>query len=369
MTRRLLLLAGLAILGLTINHSAGWGQIAMFLWTDRYRPVTVPNWDGFATPLHYVFLVLRVFGLFVVPAFLFIAGFFIAYAIRGRDLPSASKIIARRLRSLLIPYLIWSSVIFVADALQGIEFQPVEYLIRLLTLGADPSLYYIPLLCYLTLLSPLIVRAAQVKPRALLMISALIQLIAIVPRYGRLFGWQGSALDLVIRLSPDWSITRWVFFFSLGVVGGVQIKQFKAWLTQHRDGLFTALIGLFLLGILESDLLLRLTKLYWFAGISSLSANLLAVAFVLWFLSLDAVTGRISITLAHLGPRSYGVYLVHPLLMELVARVIRSFAPGLLAYQGVFALIVFVSGLGGSLLMMAAVAKSPVRRAYAYLFG
>jgi hypothetical protein len=45
MTRRLLYLSGLAIVGVILYHAVGWGFVGMFWWTDRYAPVTVPNFD------------------------------------------------------------------------------------------------------------------------------------------------------------------------------------------------------------------------------------------------------------------------------------------------------------------------------------
>ena len=67
MARRILLLSGLAILAVVLNHAGGFGQIAMFLWADRYRPVSVPNWDQLGTPVHYALLTIRSVGVFAVP--------------------------------------------------------------------------------------------------------------------------------------------------------------------------------------------------------------------------------------------------------------------------------------------------------------
>ena len=71
------------------------------------------------------------------------------------------KGVLARLKVLLIPYLIWSTVIFIGDALQGDIYRPAEYLWRLLTVGAVGPYFYIPLLCYCTLLAPLIVPAVK----------------------------------------------------------------------------------------------------------------------------------------------------------------------------------------------------------------
>ena len=67
MTKRLLTLSGLAILIVVLNHAAGYGQIALFLWADRYLPVSVPNWGALGSFLHYVLIAVRSLGSFAVP--------------------------------------------------------------------------------------------------------------------------------------------------------------------------------------------------------------------------------------------------------------------------------------------------------------
>jgi surface polysaccharide O-acyltransferase-like enzyme len=369
MTKRVFLLSGLAILAVVLNHAGGYGQIALFLWADRYRAVPVPDWDQLGTLPHYVLIMVRSLGVFAVPAFLFISGFFVAYAARGNRPAPRWKVVKARIVNLLVPYVIWSGIVFIGDALQGITYEPVEYLLRLVTRGANRPLYYVPLLCYFYLLSPLIVPIAKTKWRLLLSVSALIQLGTIVLRYLMLFGLKIPGLDLMIRITPDWSLIRWVFFFALGTVAGLHIQRFKAWLAVRKWGLLATTAVLFPLNILESDVLLRTTRNHWGATISTMSYSLFAIAFILCFLAFAQVSIPFSRTLYQLSKRSYGIYLLHPSIMEFVARVIRQITPSLLAHQILFVTLVFVAGLGIPLLLMVAMTKSPGRRYYRYLFG
>ena len=61
MNKRLLMLSGLAITAVAVNHAANWGFIALFWWTDRYRAVAVPNYDQpvICGPLDRVSIVIR----------------------------------------------------------------------------------------------------------------------------------------------------------------------------------------------------------------------------------------------------------------------------------------------------------------------
>ena len=76
--RRLLILNGLAIIGVILFHAAGWGFVAIFAWSDRYMPVmeTVSDQRGSA-PYNALRLVEQLV-VFSIPAFLFVSGFFIA---------------------------------------------------------------------------------------------------------------------------------------------------------------------------------------------------------------------------------------------------------------------------------------------------
>lgn len=112
MTKRLFLLNGLAILAVVCSHATGWGSIAMSPWADRYRLVVGPDYDQTGTLPYYMLLAMKCLMPFSVPAFLFVSGFFVAYAARGSQSALSWKMVIVRLRNLLVPYLIWSVVIF-----------------------------------------------------------------------------------------------------------------------------------------------------------------------------------------------------------------------------------------------------------------
>jgi len=46
----------------------------MFWWTDRYLPVSVPNFDQFGGPSYYFYRVLEQLVIFMIPAFFFVSG-------------------------------------------------------------------------------------------------------------------------------------------------------------------------------------------------------------------------------------------------------------------------------------------------------
>ena len=62
-----------------IHHATAYGLQAMFMWTDRYRDVAVPNYDMLGSLSFYVTIIVRQLDVYSVPAFLFISGYFIAF--------------------------------------------------------------------------------------------------------------------------------------------------------------------------------------------------------------------------------------------------------------------------------------------------
>jgi len=368
MTKRLFLLNGLAILAVVCNHASGWGYTAMFWWVHRYRPVSSPNFDQLGTLPYYALLVVKQLTVFSVPAFLFVSGFFVAYTAQGSQPALNWKVVRARITTFLVPYIIWSLVIFSGDFLQGITYAPAEYLKRLTFGGATEAYFYIPLICQFYLLSPLVVPIAKSRGKLLLLLSAFLQLCTMSLRYLVVFGVEAPAVDLMIHLMPAWTFIRLALFFTFGVVSGFNVKQLKQWLPRLKRGLLVAVVALGLIAILEREVMYNAVGGNWDA-FCSIPSMLYASAFILCFLAFDKVSSPFSKTIYQLGSKTYGIYLLHPKVLEFVARVTYHVAPWMLGHQVLFQPLLIVFGLGGPLLFMTAVARSPARRAYRLLFS
>jgi membrane-bound acyltransferase YfiQ involved in biofilm formation len=369
MIKRAFLLNGLAILAVVCNHAGAWGYTAMFWWVDRYRPVVAPNYDQVGSLAYYVLLTVRQLAVFSVPAFLFVSGFFVAYAARGRRSTLDWRVIKNRITHLLIPYLIWSAVLFAGELLEGIHYPPTDYLKRLLLGSAHPAYFFVPLLCQFYLLSPLLIPIARTRWRSLLLGSALIQLGTVGLRYAELF-WDVSipAPHTLLKVAFPLFFS-WLFFFTFGVVAGFRLSGLKKWLSRYRWALLVVAIALGAATIIEPELIYRSVGKEWRGGVKAISANLYAVAFISCFLAFHQVPIAFSRLLHQLGKRSYGIYLLHPKLLEYVARGIRLLLPWMLAHQALLQPTLVALAVGGPILLMTIVAKSPARGFYQHLFG
>jgi len=363
------LLRGWAILAVLANHATGSGFVAMFWWAHRYRPVTSPNYDQLGTLSYHILTAINQLAMFSVPAFLFMSGLFITFAVRGSSPVLSWKVIRARLVFLLWPFLIWSILVFAVDGLLGTFHSPTEYLVKLVTGNATGAYFFVPLLVQFYLLSPFLVRWAKARPRSLLAVSALLQWALVsVPYLGAIIG-RSAALYQVVN-SLDWVFVRWSFYFILGLTFGFHSKSVGAWLARHRLALLIGTIILGSLSVLECQLLYRATSNWkWAYTLFKLSSTLYAVAFVLTFLACKSSFSVLSRTVEQIGKMSYGIYLIHPKVLELMAKVAYHVAPGLLAHQLVLAFLLFVGGLGGAWSLVTIAARSPLRRVYRYVFG
>jgi hypothetical protein len=369
MIRKLLGISELAILGVLLFHSAGWGFVAMFAWANRYLAVAVPDYSQSGTLSYYALRAIEQLVVFVIPAFLFVSGYFVAIA-TGRSQATVSwSIIAARTKSLLIPYLLWSVLLWGMQFLEGKVLSPLGYLEALLTGGTNPAYYYVPLLISMYLISPLLVHWAKTSCIALLIGAALIQLTVQLLYYPSLLGIDIGTLEPLVDVVPKWFFPARIFWFVFGIVAGFHLPQFRQPLHRYRWHLLTLVILLFVAGVIEWEKILELSGQAWLGHRETLIDSGLSLTVILCFLAFETLRLPFSGVLGDLSSKTYGIYLIHSPVMEVVARIVYRFAPALLGYQIVLQPLLLITGLGVPLLLMAMVNRSPWRGYYRYVFG
>ena len=105
MIRRLLLLNGFAAIGAVLYHATGWGYTAMFWWTDRYLPVDVPDFSQLGSVAYFSLRLVEQLIIFSIPSFLFVSGFFIAFATGKSQQTVSLKIVGTRIKKFGDPLL------------------------------------------------------------------------------------------------------------------------------------------------------------------------------------------------------------------------------------------------------------------------
>lgn len=383
MTRRFLLIMGLGILGVILNHSATFGYQATFDLAWRYRPevaascedltppVRCPNYDQVHSATYWGLTVVRRFIAFGVPAFLLVSGYFIAFAAGRKDARIQWPILKTRVVGLIIPYVVWSIIIFAGQALFYNRVYPTawDYIVRLLIGGATGSYYYIPLLVQLYLLSPLLVPLAKNHWKWLLVGTAVLMLAVETLRYLQLFGIGGTAVNTLITLTPLWFFPRRLFWFALGIVFGFHIGDFKPFFIRHKNKFVYGAVLFYVLSLVEFEVLLALSGQPWIDFYSTYTTSIYAGLFMFAMLSAEKLKLPLTPQLMDLAAKAFGIYLVHEQVLELVGTLMFRYTPWLLGYQILYQPIMMFFGLGVPLLLMYLVSRSPAKKLYKYSFG
>jgi peptidoglycan/LPS O-acetylase OafA/YrhL len=363
------LLTGLAVICVVVNHALGWSFTSLFWWTDRYAPVTVPDFSALGTPRYYALRVLEQLVTFPPSAFIFVSGFFVAFA-AGRDAGRLSWATVRsRLTMLLIPYFLWSIAIFVGRRAEGAGDSLAGYVHQLLVGRAAEPYYYIPLITQLYLLAPLAVVWLNKYPKTILAGAAVAQFGVQAARYPVILGIDNAWAISVWRYTPGWFFPHMAFWFVFGIFVGFRSGALRQWLVRWRRVLPWVTLLLAVAAVFEWELLLRHSGRDWLTPTPTALDSLYSLAIILTFMALAESSLTLSRPLNALGARAFGVYLIHAPVLELFSRASYHATPLLLGHQVVFVSLLVAVGVGVPLVLMAIVNRTPVRPCYNYLFG
>jgi surface polysaccharide O-acyltransferase-like enzyme len=369
-TKQLLLLNGLAIVGVILFHSAGWGFVALFAWAGRYLPVASPDYSQAGSVAYFGLRLIEQAMVFSIPGFLCVTGFFVAFSTGEARSKSVLSRAWGRIRILIVPYVIWSAIIIFGLYLQDRHLDLVALLGMLLTGASNPAYYFVPLLIQLYLLGPLLVRIGRASPGLLLAGTGALQVVLYLVQYPILLRPDLPVVRLLALLTPKWLVFAYLFWFSLGIALRLHLPRLRA-AVENRRGLILAAIPLtFAAGVVEWELLRRWSGQPWIDTRSTLIDGMYSGVVLLGLLFfLTRLPSWLTRYIAGIGSRSYGIYLVHVPVMEVVARGVYHFAPPVLGFPALFLPLLVVAGLGAPLIGMALVRRSPLRPMYPYLFG
>jgi probable poly-beta-1,6-N-acetyl-D-glucosamine export protein len=370
MIRRMLYLNGLAITSVVLFHAVGMSFVAMIAWSHRYLPPGVPGTSQIGNLSYYLLRVLEQLIVFSIPAFLFVSGYFIAIA-TGRSRETISwGAVGMRLKNLLIPYLLWTFVILGLQViLEGQSHSLRRVIFDVLTGTTNEVMYFVPLLVQFYLLSPLLIRMAKRNWKLLLIVALVIQFGLQLLAYPLFLGLDlPNAAEILVRI-PKWFFPVRILWFTLGVIFGFHLEQFKPFLSRYRWVFLVVALLAIPLGVIEWELYFRLSGQEWLAHRETILDSIYGLAVILSFFAFAEAKLPLNKTIENLGSRSYGIYLTHAIFIQYTAKVIYRLTPQLLASQIVLLLTLLFVGLAGPLAMMAVFEHTPLRRYYKYIFG
>ena len=375
MDRKLFLLSGLAIVAVVCNHAAGWGY---------------PYTDSTLTGLirYYFILFVQNASVFAVPAFLFVSGAFSTFSHRaipantgqslGQVLKAVDwKAIRPRLIDILAPYLFWSVVVFGINALNGQVLSPTKYAWELLHGAALYEYYFVPMICQFYILAPIFVWYARSRPMALLLVSAAVQLLMSgLP--GLAMMWPNRQLLNILSGGFHWAFFgSWMLFYTAGVLYGTYWPKLKPILIRHRWRLLFASAVLAVVTTAETHILSSAAHLLpnasvwltiYFAPLT-IPSTLYGIVCALTFVGMSATWQFVPRLVSYLSTRTFGIYLVHILILEAAAGLLKMLVPAIILEPVLYVAVLVGAGVAVPVLLMLALSKSPMRKYQRYIFG
>lgn len=372
MVKRIILLNGFAILAVVLSHAAGWGQIAMINWADRYSAASVPDYSQINSLAYFVLFIVRQVTSFAVPAFIFTSGYFSAFSLNGvKSLAAGYRKLWPRLMWLFIPYTLWSACIFLYNHfLHHMNYTAFEIVKAYFTEGAIGSYYFIPLVGLLYLLAPLLALAMKKNTRLVVILSLAASLLPVVVTYLAFVGnLESGLITFLYGLTPSWSVIRWIFFMVLGMAFFGNLKAFKEWLTARTRMIVVVTVVFGVLALVEPEVMFRARHID-FRFLPQLLSNLVyALGMTMCILLAPVEKLRFNRQLAWAGSHSMSIFLAHMFTMEVVGRFFYHFMVPMLTLPLLLMVIYFAAGLLAPVLLMILLQRSPFKKAYPYVFG
>ena len=341
MSRQYGALSGVAIVLVVVNHSVHFGL--------QVSPV-----EGAWLKL---LSLLQALGSFAVPAFLFVSGAFLSYAARELSFGFVRASLGR----ILWPYVIWSTLFYGLVSLTNEVRPSIAVYIKNLLVGYP--YHFVPILIFWYVTAPIVVRVGKRHGALLLVAIGLYQTFLLALRWSDMVGAPGPLPDWMHALQPavlSTSMCEWAIYFPLGLVLSQHAAALTPWLLGVRWLAVGATVGLFVLGILNAF------EVMWAPWAR------FAAPVPLMFLLPVVERGWIPFVRGFevVGRRSYGIYLAHLVVINLV--VLLASWPRLNLDSR--PLVVFptflVAALGASLLLMNVMTRTlPARSVYRLVFG
>ncbi|MEN4012640.1 MAG: acyltransferase [Bellilinea sp.] len=348
MNRQFPALRGIAIFLVVINHSITLGMNAA-----RQAGISIPVWE------RYLLVTIKEIGIFAVPIFLFLAGSFFVYAAQGKSISIAYRsIVFSNLIHILLPYIIWSSAFYIMEYFLFGKTEDVIGYAKNLLVGYPNN--FVPLLIFFTLLSPILIWAVRKSPWVVLVVVFAYQLLLISILRPDFLGvtypaWVNLFAPPVIRLP----LAIWAIFYPMGIVYALFTEPILT--TARRWLMPLALVTLLLYSIAV------LTQL---GIIQVLLAEILVPAFAI---PLALLLNRNSIPFVRrfekLGKRSYGLYLMNLIVINLLIALTGWIFPFLMTVQTINAALMATITLSVPVLLMDWTERKAGRNGYRLLFG
>ncbi len=348
MNRQFIALNGLAIVIVVLVHSIHFTRLST-------QQMSYPEATGVA---RLILLALSGLSIFAVPTFLMTSGAFMAYAARRSPPRLPWRSVRAALERILRPYVLWSIVFYLLVFIQRGESYSLFGYIKNLIVGYPYN--FIPLLAFFYALSPFLVRLIPRYGYLVLTFIGLYQGLLIFILTPKSFGAVPPGF-LRVLAPPVLSTTLalWAIFFPIGLVYGLKMQHLAPILTKLKWPLVAVTLALYVIAVLHSAGVI-------FAPMAAVVARL---SFVLILPSVSRKVIPQVRRFEKISKRSYGLYLMHLIVLDLVMLAIQAFLPDLHQHPLLMMGLLFATGMIIPMAIMGVAAKIHFNLLYRYVFG
>lgn len=314
------------------------------------------------TPNLQLLAAYEIFTRFAVPVFFFISAFGLFYNLDLTQKFSFGKFLKRRIKTVGIPYVVWSLVYLLEYSLvyhQWGSFLPGNLLHILLWGLACYQLYFMVILLWFYLFFPLwLWIVPRLNRNRLILLFFLQMAFNYYSSYCiNIYEFQESVFRPLVEFRLNYLILHYVFIFLLGGYVAVHYPLWRSRLAEHLNYLRWGAAGS--LALLLSHYYYCIYRLGYNGEGAINTAHQLSPAGLVYTLAMclyllaecqDGILSKVGTTLQHLfGKHSYFIYLAHPMIITLLKMVYVKYNLVMNAVNSIafFFLVVFLTlGIG-----------------------
>lgn len=303
----------------------------------------------------YLGIFLNQFFRFGSPIFMMISGLVLFYNYRSIDEFDIGRFYKKKVKFILIPYTIWSTIYFLYTSyINGLAINGERLLGygRGLLLGENFShLYFIFLIFQFYIVVPLLIkymtRSMEEKPFRVFTFFFLFQGLILI--YGYYFKDPHATGIVGVFNRYYWkTLFSWSFYFMTGGLIGVHYDKFVYFVERNIKGIFIGYIfsTIFYIGQVYYDIWIHGGRDYYgkFGSIRphTMVYALFTMPVLIWLTR--KMVGKYD-GVKDFGIYSFGVYFSHPLILEEIKRILIGSFPNHIGYSRLSSLLL-ICGLG-----------------------
>ncbi|MBN2020010.1 MAG: acyltransferase [Sedimentisphaerales bacterium] len=295
------------------------------------------------------FLYYRQLLNFCVPVFFFMSGYW-ASKESIVSLNGYKVFLTKKFFRICVPYLFWSFLSLTSQALKNHNFSVSEAAFKLLTGGAIMGYYFVIALVQLYIMTPFLHYINRRLNWYGVILVLGFNLVAVFALYlSRLF-------HVIPHLPMALLFYSWIIYYELGLFLGPRFSEIHVSSMVRVAVLFAIPICL-LISVFEASVLLhRYGRSVFIAFPTKYSSMLYAIVVILGYISWKEYLTNLPRPLATIGHYSFGIYLIHMIIMGLLLELFQNF--GVISrFQPIYQLVLVTATTGLSAAVILAARK------------